>query len=145
MHSTRHSPPYPQRDANVPVGVDTTDAARLNYEQARDVYRTGDYETALHHLYPLLKERPLDVSVNKLLGYAHFARGDYALALAPLSAASMFAPHDPEPMLINANCLAKLGEGALARDLAMHALETARDDAAYADIGANAERLLATL
>lgn len=145
MHSTRHFPPSAHRNANVPANPNAGDTAHLRFERARDAYIATDYETALHLLYPLLKERPLDVSVNKLVGYSHFARGDYALALAPLSAVSMFMPHDPEPMLINANCLAKLGEGALARDLAMHALETAREDAAYADIGANAELLLASI
>lgn len=132
MHASRNTPP-------------PDDTASQRYQQARDAYLAADYDAALHGLYPLLRERPLDVSVNKLVGYSHFAREEYALALAPLSSVSLFAPDDPEPMLICAQCLAKLGDGALARDLAIHALETARESAAHAHIGANAERFLASI
>lgn len=145
MHSTRHTPPPPRREFSGPAHSGLGESASLRYQQARDAYNAADYAAALHVLYPLLQERPLDISVNKLVGYTHFAREDYALAIAPLSAVSIFAPDDPEPMLICAQCLAKLGDVALARDLAIHALETSREDAAYAGIGVNAERFLATI
>jgi Flp pilus assembly protein TadD len=145
MHATRHSPPLPRHDVAGRLLPTAGDTAPQRYQQARDAYLAADYDRALHVLYPLLKALPLDVSVNKLVGYAHFAREDYALALVPLSAATLFTPDDPEPMLISAQCLAKLGDGALARDLAMQALETSRQNAAHADIGARAERFLATI
>jgi len=120
------------------------DAAPHRYQQARDAYESAEYETAIDLLYPLLNERPLDISVNKLLGYAHFARKEYALAVGPLSAAMIFAPDEPEPHLVCAQSLAHLGEWALARELAMRAVEISREDAAYADIGIRAEHFLVT-
>ncbi|VVE25479.1 hypothetical protein PHO31112_03350 [Pandoraea horticolens] len=145
MHSTRHSPPPSRGGVTGPAHSAPIDTATLRYQEARDAYNAADYEAALHRLYPLLKERPLDISVNKLVGYAHFAREEYALAIAPLGTVSMFTPDDPQPTLICAQCLAKLGDAALARDLALHALETSRENAAYADVGADAERFLATI
>ncbi|VVE87398.1 hypothetical protein [Pandoraea bronchicola] len=146
MHPTRY-PPRPPRSNDVTGHAHSApvDAAALRYQEARDAYNAADYEAALHLLYPLLKERPLDISVNKLVGYAHFAREEYALAVAPLGTVSMFTPDDPQPALICAQCVAKLGDGALARDLAMHALETSRENADYAQVGADAERFLATI
>ncbi|MDN4574564.1 hypothetical protein DBB29_18320 [Pandoraea cepalis] len=145
MHVTHPPPSLPRHDVAGRLQPDAGDTAPQRYQQARDAYLAADYERALHVLYPLLKELPLDVNVNKLIGYAHFGREDYALALVPLSSAALLTPDDPEPMLICAHCLAKLGDGALARDLAMQALETSRQNAAHADIGARAERFLATI
>lgn len=145
MHPTQYLPPPPRGDVTGHAHSAPTDTATLRYHEARDAYNAADYQAALHRLYPLLKERPLDISVNKLVGYAHFAREEYALAIAPLGTVALFAPDDPEPTWICAQCMAKLGDGALARDLAMHALETSRENAAYAAVGADAERFLATI
>ncbi|PTE01213.1 tetratricopeptide repeat protein [Pandoraea apista] len=144
MHSTRNTPPISHREATGHTRFAPGNAAPQLYQQARDAYEAAEYEAAIDLLYPLLNERPLDISVNKLLGYAHFARREYALAVGPLSAAMIFAPDEPEPYLICAQGLAHLGERALARELATHAVEISREDPAYADIGIRAEHFLVT-
>jgi Flp pilus assembly protein TadD len=144
MHSTRNTLPVSHREATVHARPAPDNAAPHLYQQARDAYEAAEYEAAIDLLYPLLKERPLDISVNKLLGYAHFARKEYVLAAGPLSAAMIFAPDEPEPHLVCAQCLAHLGERTLARELAMHALEISREDPAHADVGTRAGHFLVT-
>lgn len=56
-------------------------------DEAKKLYKSGDYEAAIKQLEPLRKKSPRDGTVNYYLGAALFAVGRTADAIAPLEAA----------------------------------------------------------
>ncbi|MEL6182599.1 MAG: tetratricopeptide repeat protein, partial [Myxococcota bacterium] len=67
-----------------------------------------------------LAHRPLQGRLHLMIGLAHRAAGDDALALAALRRADRFEPHDPAPTMLIARTLLEQGQKA-------QALETYRD------------------
>jgi hypothetical protein len=82
----------PLNTAAAPPEPAAADQGSSAVAQARDAFRTGDYDTALKLTQQALGQMPNDAALHEFLGLVLFAQGNYEQAAAPLYAVLSVGP-----------------------------------------------------